>query len=77
MEVWGGYLKDLEDAIQQGTEKDCYTSEYLKQRATSGQLDVSGRGLTEDGWLRDTLLAYTSASILGECNSISLATRVS
>ena len=72
MELWGGYLKNLKDAIQQGTEKYSYTSEYLKKRTTTGQLDrdVPGRGLTKDGWLRDTLLAYTSGTILGEWNSI-------
>lgn len=66
MRLWGGYLQDMKNEIQQGTEKDCYTSEYLKQRAATGKIDVPGRGLTEDGWLRDTLLAYTSGTILGK-----------
>jgi cytochrome P450 len=64
MELYGGYLNDLKaDALRSG-QSNCYVASYLKQRAESGHAVAPGLDLTEDGWLRDTMLAYTAGSLL-------------
>ena len=64
MVLWGGLLKELQEEIDNGISRDCYVSSYLRQRAEAGHEDAPGCGITEDGWLRDTLLAYTAGTVL-------------
>ncbi|PFH48603.1 hypothetical protein AMATHDRAFT_81709 [Amanita thiersii Skay4041] len=64
MGLWGGLLNDLRDDIQRGVETDSYITRYLKQRADAGWADAPGYGVTKDGWLRDTFLAYTAGTVL-------------
>lgn len=64
MELWGGLLSDIQKDMGNGIANDCYVGSYLKQRADGGHEDAPGCGLTEDGWQRDTLLAYTAGTVL-------------
>ncbi|KAF8881878.1 cytochrome P450 [Infundibulicybe gibba] len=64
MELWGGFLKELQADMSNGIASDCYVGTYLKQRADAGHEVAPGCGITEDGWLKDTLLAYTAATVL-------------
>lgn len=64
MELYGGYLKDLKADDLRSSQSNCYVASYLKQRAESGHAAAPGLDLTEDGWLRDTMLAYTAGSLL-------------
>lgn len=64
MELWGGLLDGLKQDMHKGTSSTCYVSSYLRQRAESGIEDAPGTGLTEDGWLKDVLLAYTAGTVL-------------
>ncbi|KDQ51281.1 hypothetical protein JAAARDRAFT_706542 [Jaapia argillacea MUCL 33604] len=64
MELWGGLLEDIKNDMKNGIARDCYVGEYLRQRAESGIEDAPGCGLTENGWLKDKLLAYTAATVL-------------
>ncbi|KAJ7579229.1 cytochrome P450 [Mycena floridula] len=74
MDLWGGLLKDIQTDMKNGIMTDCYVGNYLKQRNEHIQ-EAPGRGLTEDGWLRDTLLAYTAGVIL-EAGSDTTATTI-
>ncbi|TFK33619.1 cytochrome P450 [Crucibulum laeve] len=64
MELWGGLLNELKSDMANGISSDSYVGTYLKQRADAGQEVAPGCGLTEDGWLKDTLLAYTAGTVL-------------
>jgi len=64
MELYGGYLNDLKADALRSSQSNCYVASYLKQRAESGHVAAPGLGLTENGWLRDTMLAYTAGSLL-------------
>lgn len=64
MKLWGGLLKDIQGDMSKGIASDCYVGNYLKQRAEAGQEQAPGCGLTDDGWLKDTLLAYTAGTVL-------------
>ena len=44
--------------------RDCFMSTYLRDRADHGHEDAPGRGITNDGWMRDKFLAYTAGSML-------------
>ncbi len=65
MELWGGLLDDIQADINKGVSVPCYVGTYLKQRAENGHAEAPGCGLTEDGWLRDKLLAYTACNCPG------------
>jgi cytochrome P450 len=64
MKLWGGLLDELKAETANGIARDCYVSNYLRQRAEAGHEDAPGCGLTDDGWLRDKLLAYAAATVL-------------
>lgn len=64
MEVWGGLLDEMKEDTKNGDSTDCYVRTYMKERAAVGNEDAPGRGLTDDGFLRDKLLAYTAGSVL-------------
>jgi len=68
MELWGGLLSDLQHDLRTTTQPkpESYVSSYLSQRANAGHhpLSVPGPGLTPNGYLKDTLLAYTAATVL-------------
>lgn len=64
MGLWGGLLTDIQRDMSNGISRDCYVGSYLKQRGENGHEKAPGCGLTEDGWLRDTLLAYTAGTVL-------------
>lgn len=64
MELWGGLLKDIQTDIDTGVATSCFVGDYLKDRADHGHVDAPGCGLTDDGWLKDTLLAYTAGTVL-------------
>lgn len=64
MELWGGLLNDLKQDMKNGIASDSYVGSYIRQRAENGHEDAPGLGLTEDGWLKDTLLAYTAGTVL-------------
>ncbi|KAF8625938.1 hypothetical protein AX17_006664 [Amanita inopinata Kibby_2008] len=64
MELWGGLLDELRDDLNKGVENNSYIGGYLRQRVEAGKADAPGCGITEDGWLRDTLLAYTAGTVL-------------
>lgn len=57
-------MNDLKADIQGSSQSNSYVGSYLKQRAESGHEQAPGLGITEDGWLRDTLLAYTAGTVL-------------
>ncbi|KZT25427.1 cytochrome P450 [Neolentinus lepideus HHB14362 ss-1] len=64
MELWGGLLDDIKVDMKNGVFRDSYVGNYLKERAEKGKEEAPGCGLTDDGWLRDKLLAYTAATVL-------------
>lgn len=64
MILWGGLLKELQTEHADGISRDSYVSNYLRQRADAGHENAPGCGITDDGWLKDTLLAYTAGTVL-------------
>lgn len=64
MELYGGYLKDLQAELKENKDPHSYAGTYLKERASSGNADAPGYGLTDDGWMRDGLLAYSAGTLL-------------
>lgn len=64
MDVWGGLLNELKEETKKGNNSSCYVRQYMKERAAVGHEDAPGRGLTNDGFLRDDMLAYTAGSVL-------------
>lgn len=76
MELWGGLLAEHKALLNTG--RECFMSAYLRARsdsaaaatdkdvaATAGaDADAAGRGVTDTGWMRDELLAYTGATVL-------------
>jgi cytochrome P450 len=66
MGLWGSLLRDLQNDMASGIKRhNCLIETYLRQRAEAGHgTTVPGIGLTDDGWLRDTALAYTAATVL-------------
>ena len=64
MELWGGLLNRHKASVKAGTARDCFASTYLKTRAEKKAMDIPGIGVTNDGWMRDELLAYTGATVL-------------
>ena len=64
MELWGGLLHEHKASLRAGTARECFVSRYLRARAEKASLDVPGVGITDDGWMRDDLLAYTGATVL-------------
>ncbi|TFK52653.1 cytochrome P450 [Heliocybe sulcata] len=64
MELWGGLLEDIKVDMKNGIFRDSYVGNYLKERSEKGQEEAPGVGMTEDGWLRDKLLAYTAGTVL-------------
>lgn len=64
MELWGGLLKEIQSDMSAGMTNESYVGTYLKRRADAGHERAPGTGLTEDGWLKDKLLAYTAATAL-------------
>ncbi|KAF8074119.1 cytochrome P450 [Lyophyllum atratum] len=66
MELWGGLLSDLQRDLETSQPKrESYISSYLIQRVDAGHpLLLPGLGITSDGYLKDTLLAYTAATVL-------------
>ena len=61
-QLYGSLLDKVKAARDAGSAPDCLMSTYLSQRADKGYEDLPGRGLTEDGWMRDKLLTYTGGS---------------
>ncbi|KAF9464067.1 cytochrome P450 [Collybia nuda] len=64
MELWGGLLKEIQSDMAAGTANESYVGTYLKARTEAGHEHAPGTGITDDGWLKDTLLAYTAATAL-------------
>ncbi|TFK36297.1 cytochrome P450 [Crucibulum laeve] len=64
MELWGGLLDKMKSAMRKGEYNSSYVSKYLKERAEHGIEEAPGIGLTDDGWLKDVLLAYTAGTVL-------------
>ncbi|KAL0571765.1 hypothetical protein V5O48_010194 [Marasmius crinis-equi] len=61
MAIYGGYLTKIRSDTE--TRPDCFVATYLKDRDAS-TTGTSGRGVTPDGWLRDTLLAYSAGTVI-------------
>lgn len=64
MALWGTLFDANKAAWKAGSSPECLVSSYLTARAENGHEDAPGRGLTEDGWMRDKLLTYTAATVL-------------
>src|ERR1700722_3171668 len=64
MELFSGYLNDLKADVLRSGQSSCYVASYLEERAQNGHAIAPGLGITDDGWLRDTMLAYTAGSLL-------------
>ncbi|KIK64878.1 hypothetical protein GYMLUDRAFT_160779 [Collybiopsis luxurians FD-317 M1] len=65
MELWGGFLESGKKLLSAGTANTSYVNTYLRERSEGGHpLDVPGVGLTDDGFLRDKLVAYTAGTVL-------------
>lgn len=64
MELWGSLLEEQQSLLKSGISRECFVSSYLQSRTSAGLEDAPGRGVTEDGWMRDELVAYTAATIL-------------
>ncbi|KAJ3556830.1 hypothetical protein NM688_g1807 [Phlebia brevispora] len=73
MELWGGLLAEQQAMHKSGVHRDCFVSSYLRQRSEAGLEESPGRGITDGGWMKDELLAYTAATIL-EAGSDTTAT---
>ena len=64
MLLWGSLFDVNKASWRDGSAQTCFVSSYLSQRAEKGHEDAPGKGLTEDGWMRDKLLTYTAATVL-------------
>ncbi|KAJ3558921.1 hypothetical protein NM688_g646 [Phlebia brevispora] len=64
MELWGGLLAEQQALIRSGVHGESFVSAYLTARAEAGLENLPGRGVTDDGWMRDELLTYNAATIL-------------
>ncbi|KAL6304972.1 cytochrome P450 [Sparassis latifolia] len=64
MQLWGGLLNDDKNALRKGIARESFVNSYLRARGDAGHEDAPGCGVTEDGWMRDKLLAYTAATVL-------------
>jgi Cytochrome P450 len=64
MELYGGYLDELKADVLRSSQSNCYVASYLKERADNGHADALGLGITDDGWMRDTMLADTAGTLL-------------
>ncbi|KAF7791364.1 hypothetical protein EIP86_002378 [Pleurotus ostreatoroseus] len=63
-QVWSALFDGLKAAWKAGTPPESLVSSYLTARAAKGHEYAPGRGLTEDGWMRDKLIAYTAANVV-------------
>ncbi|KIY70370.1 cytochrome P450 [Cylindrobasidium torrendii FP15055 ss-10] len=59
-----GLLNDAKRKMADGTAAPSYANDYLKARADAGHDSAPGVGLTDDGWLKDTSLAYAAGQLL-------------
>ncbi|TFY54441.1 hypothetical protein EVJ58_g8867 [Rhodofomes roseus] len=64
MGLWGGLVDDCKAALRNGEHRSGFVGSYLNSRTTAGREYAPGKGLTEDGWLQDSLLAYGAGSAL-------------
>jgi hypothetical protein len=64
MELYGGYLDELKADVMRSSQSNCYVAPYLKERVDNGHADALGLGITDDGWMRDTMLADTAGTLL-------------
>ncbi|KAH9919346.1 cytochrome P450 [Amylocystis lapponica] len=60
MELWGGLLEDSKASPRARG----YVHEYMRTRAEAGLEDAPGIGLTDNGWMRDKLVAYNAGTVL-------------
>ncbi|KAH9941443.1 cytochrome P450 [Amylocystis lapponica] len=60
MELWGGLLEESKATPHARG----YVPEYMRARGDAGHAEAPGRGLTEDGWMRDMMVAYSAGSVL-------------
>ena len=74
MRLWGTLFEQNRTAWKAGTSPECLISDYLSQRAARGLEDAPGRGITEDGLMRDKLLTYTAATVLEAGSDTSAST---
>ncbi|OSX61372.1 hypothetical protein POSPLADRAFT_1040060 [Postia placenta MAD-698-R-SB12] len=64
MELFGSLLKEGQAALEKGVILPGFVNQYLRSRADATTEVTSGNGTTEDGWMRDKLLAYVAGTIL-------------
>ncbi|KZT01367.1 cytochrome P450 [Laetiporus sulphureus 93-53] len=72
---WRSMVDDCRAAMQKGTSRESFVSDYLQKRAGAGAEDAPGKGITDDGWMRDKFLAYTAGGVL-EAGSDSTAVTI-
>ncbi|KAJ3557356.1 hypothetical protein NM688_g1517 [Phlebia brevispora] len=64
MSVWGSLFDAQKASWKAGTESESLIASYLTARAVKSREEAPGRGILEDGWMRDKFLLYTAASML-------------
>lgn len=64
MELFGSLLKEGQAALEKCVILPGFVNQYLRSRADATTEVTSGNGTTEDGWMRDKLLAYVAGTIL-------------
>ncbi|KZT13049.1 cytochrome P450 [Laetiporus sulphureus 93-53] len=64
MDLWGKYFDEGKAATEQGINRHGFINQYLRARMDAGVENAPGNGLTDKGWMRDKMIAYTGATIL-------------
>ncbi|ESK86196.1 cytochrome p450 [Moniliophthora roreri MCA 2997] len=66
LELYGDFLEELRSDIKNCINRpECLVGDILKERVEHGfEMGIPGKGLTENGELRDMLLTYTAGTLL-------------
>ncbi|PCH35538.1 cytochrome P450 [Wolfiporia cocos MD-104 SS10] len=64
LSLYGGFLDEGHDAVRKGIARHGFINTYLRARANAGQESAPGKGVTENGWMRDKQLLYVSEGVI-------------
>ncbi|ESK86194.1 cytochrome p450 [Moniliophthora roreri MCA 2997] len=63
--LYGGFLSEIMSDRKKGVDRpDCFVGAYIKERADHGHEVLPGKGVADDGCLRDVFLAYAAGQVL-------------
>lgn len=77
IELYGGFVEEVQTELNHNKDNQSYVGSYLRERAESGTTDAPGIGLTNDGWMRNDMLAYVAGTMVeagADTTSVTLQT---